>query len=43
MFVNEFFQMIEVIKGINSYYLISDGSIMSYCICICMLSYVYLQ
>lgn len=35
--------MVEVMKGINSYYLISDGSIMSYCICVCMLSFVYLQ
>ncbi len=28
---NELFQMIEATKGINSYYLTSDGSTMSHC------------
>lgn len=40
---NESFQMIEATKGINSYYLISDGSTMSYRTRIRTPSYAHLQ
>ncbi|CAL1329081.1 NADH-quinone oxidoreductase subunit C/D [Candidatus Providencia siddallii] len=41
--VNESFQMIEATKGINSYYLISDGNTMSYRTRIRTPSYAHLQ
>ncbi|STI64294.1 NADH-quinone oxidoreductase subunit C/D [Escherichia coli] len=40
---NESFQMIEATKGINSYYLTSDGSTMSYRTRIRTPSYAHLQ
>ncbi len=40
---NESFQMVEATKGINSYYLTSDGSTMSYRTRIRTPSYAHLQ
>ncbi|CAA2930113.1 NADH-quinone oxidoreductase subunit C/D [Arsenophonus endosymbiont of Bemisia tabaci Q2] len=40
---NEAFEMIEATKGINSYYLTSDGNTMSYRTCVHTPSFAHLQ